>query len=157
MSESHGAAGNGLYFEDLTVGRRFSTGTYAVTEEKIKAFAREFDPQPFHLDESAGRASLLGGLAASGWHTAAITMRLIVEAGPWFAGGTLGMGAEVNWRKPVRPGDVLHAESEVTELVPSRSRADRGRVTMRTNTLNARGETVQTLISKLLVPRHLPR
>jgi len=142
-----------LYFEDLRLGERFTTASCAVTEQQIKTFAREFDPQPFHLDDAAGRTTLFGGLVASGWHTAALTMRLIIEAGPWFAGGTLGMGAEIKWRKPVRPGDVLHVESEVIELTPLQSRTDRGRIVMLSETRNARGETVQTIASQLLVPR----
>jgi acyl dehydratase len=142
-----------LYFEDLRLGERFTTASCAVTEQQIKTFAREFDPQPFHLDDAAGRTTLFGGLVASGWHTAALTMRLIIEAGPWFAGGTLGMGAEIKWCKPVRPGDVLHVESEVIELAPLQSRTDRGRIVMMSETRNARGETVQTIASQLLVPR----
>ena len=142
-----------LYFEDLHVGQRFTTaGTYAVDEAQIKAFAAEFDPQPFHLDPEAGRATAFGGLIASGWHTAAITMRLIIEGGPRLAGGTVGLGAEVTWLKPVRPGDTLTVHGEVLETKLSRSRPNRGRVTMRSETRNQLEEVVQVCISKVMVP-----
>jgi acyl dehydratase len=146
-----------LYFDDLAVGLRSRTGEYPVSAAQIKAFAREFDPQPFHLDEAAARASVLGGLAASGWHTAAITMRLIVDSDFKLAAGVVGLGAEVNWPHPTRAGDVLHVESEVIELTPSRSRPDRGVVKIRNETLNERNEVVQVLIAKLLVPRRAAR
>ncbi len=144
----------GLYFEDLEVGQRF-TGqrTWTVDEAQIKAFAAEFDPQSFHLDAAAGRSTVFGGLVASGWHTAALTMRLIVDGGPRLAGGSLGLGAEIDWLKPVRPGDTLSVRGEVIAMTPSRSRPDRGRVTMRAETCNQRGEIVQVCISKVLVPR----
>jgi acyl dehydratase len=142
-----------LYFEDLQVGQRFTTaGTYTVHEAQIKAFAAEFDPQPFHLDAEAARATVFGGLVASGWHTAAITMRLIIEGGPRLAGGTVGLGAEVSWLKPVRPGDTLSVHGEVLETTLSRSRPNRGRVTMRSETRNQLDEVVQVLISKVMVP-----
>ncbi len=146
-------AGQRLYFEDLQPGQRFSGGrTCTVDEAEIRAFAAEFDPQPFHLDAAAGRASVFGGLVASGWHTAALTMRLILDGGPPLAGGTVGLGADVSWLKPVKPGDTLSVRGEVLATEPSRSRTDRGRVTMRTETCNQRGEIVQVCISKLLVP-----
>ncbi len=142
-----------LYFEDLRAGQRFAaTSSYTVTEAQVKAFAAEFDPQPFHLDAQAGRTTVFGGLVASGWHTAAITMRLIVEGGPRLAGGTLGLGADLSWLKPVRPGDTLTVQGEVLETTPSRSRPDRGRVTMRTETRNQLGEVVQVCISRVMVP-----
>jgi acyl dehydratase len=142
-----------LYFEDLHVGQRFTiAGRYTVNEAQIKAFAAEFDPQPFHLDAEAGRSTVFGGLVASGWHTAAIMMRLIIEGGPPLAGGTVGLGAEVSWLKPVRPGDTLTVQGEVLETTPSRSRPDRGRVTLRTETRNQLDEIVQVCISKLMVP-----
>ncbi|HXS28238.1 MAG TPA: MaoC family dehydratase [Steroidobacteraceae bacterium] len=143
-----------LYFDDLKVGQRFtSPASYTIDAEQIRAFAAQFDPQPFHLDESAGRATVFGGLVASGWHTAALTMRLVVQSGPPLAGGTVGLGAELSWHEPVRPGDTLHVRAEVIEAIPSRSRPDRGRVVMRTETLNQHGTVVQTCISKVLVPR----
>lgn len=143
-----------LYFDDIAVGQRFSvTRTWTVDLEQIRAFAAQFDPQPFHLEEAAGRETVFGGLVASGWHTAALTMRLIVEGGPAMAHGTVGLGAELSWHGPVRPGDTLHVRSEVIATTPSTSRPDRGRVVMRTETLNQHGKVVQTCISKVLVPR----
>ena len=144
---------NGVFhLEDLRVGQRFSSGTHALDEAQIKSFARQFDPQPFHVDADQARDTLFGGLAASGWHTAAITMRLMVGGVP-LAGGIIGAGGEINWPKPTRPGDILHVESEIVEITPSRSRPDRGTVTVRSETLNQRGETVQVLTAKLIVPR----
>ncbi|MGH8217555.1 MAG: MaoC family dehydratase [Steroidobacteraceae bacterium] len=143
-----------LYFDDIEVGQRFrSAKTWTLDAEQIKAFAAQFDPQPFHLEETAGRETVFGGLVASGWHTAALTMRLVVEAGPPLAGGTVGLGAELSWHEPVRPGDTLHVRAEVIASTPSRSRPDRGRVVMRTETLNQHDKVVQTCISKVLVPR----
>ena len=142
-----------LYFDDLQVGHTFQTATHALDTEQIKRFAKQFDPQPFHLDEAAALESMFGGLAASGWHTAAITMQLLVTSGPPLANGIVGAGAEVEWKAPTRPGDVLHVRSEVLTLTPSRSRPDRGMVVMRSDTLNQRGEVVQTLTAKLVVAR----
>lgn len=142
-----------LYFEDLQAGHTFQTATHALDTEQIKRFAKQFDPQPFHLDEAAARESMFSGLAASGWHTAAITMHLLVTSGPPLANGIVGAGAEVEWKAPTRPGDVLHVQSEVLTLTPSRSRPDRGMVVMRSDTLNQRGEVVQTLTAKLVVAR----
>ncbi len=148
------AQANGVFhLEDLRVGLRFSSGTHALDEAQIKSFARQFDPQPFHLDEDEARDTLFAGLAASGWHTAAITMRLMVDGGAPLAGGIIGAGGEINWPKPTRPGDILHVESEIVEVAPSRSRPDRGMVTVRSETLNQRGEIVQVLTAKLIVPR----
>ncbi len=142
-----------FYLEDLEVGRRFTSGSLAVTTAGIKAFAAEFDPQPFHLDDEKAKASLFGGLAASGWHTAALTMRLLVDGGAPLAGGILGAGGEIAWPRPTRPGDVLTVISEVLAVTPSRSRPDRGTVTLRSETRNQRGETVQVLTARLVVPR----
>ncbi len=142
-----------LYFDDLYVGQRFSTDSHALDEAQIKEFAAQFDPQPFHLDHEAAKSTLFEGLAASGWHTVGITMRLLVQSGARMAGGLVGAGAEVNWPKPTRPGDVLHVESEVMELRELRSRPDRGMVTMRNETRNQHGEVLQVLTSKLVVPR----
>jgi acyl dehydratase len=141
-----------LYFEDLQVGRRFSSRTHQLDEAQILAFAGQFDPQPFHLDAEAAKRTFFQGLAASGWHTAAISMRLLVESAP-IAGGVIGAGAEINWPKPTRPGAILHLESEVIELRPLRTRPDRGMVTMRSETINQAREIVQVLVSKLVVPR----
>ncbi len=142
-----------LYFDDLQVGQRFASRSHALDEAQIKAFAAEFDPQPFHLDGEAAKSTLFAGLAASGWHTAAITMRLLVEGGAPIAGGVVGAGGEISWPRPTRPGDILQVESEVLEVTPSRSRPDRGMVTLRSETRNQRGEVVQILTAKLVVPR----
>jgi acyl dehydratase len=142
-----------LYFDDLKVGDSFTTGSYEVSAADIKRFAGEFDPQPFHLDDEAARTTMFGGLAASGWHTAAITMRLLVSGGPKLANGVLGAGAEIEWKLPARPGDVLHVESEVVELTPSRSRTDRGMLVLRSKTINQHDEVVQILSAKLIVAR----
>ena len=143
-----------LFLEDLHPGQRFTSGSHTVDEAQIKTFAQQFDPQPFHLDDEAAKGSFFAGLAASGWHTAAITMRLQVESGLPISGGIIGAGGELNWPRPTRPGDILHVESEVLEVKPSRSRPDRGMVTVRSETLNQRREAVLTLTVKLVVPRH---
>jgi acyl dehydratase len=142
-----------LYLEDLQVGQRFVSGKHRIDEEQIRAFAEQFDPQPFHLDAQAAKTSLFKGLVASGWHTAAVTMRLLVDGGLPIAGGLVGAGVEVAWPSPVRPGAVLLVESEVLELRPSRSRPDRGMATVRSETRNESGEVVQLLVAKLVVPR----
>ena len=142
-----------LYFDDLRVGDTFKTGDHEVTTADITRFAREFDPQPFHLDDAAARKSMFAGLAASGWHTAAITMRLLVADGPKLANGVLGAGGEIEWKTPTRPGDVLHVDSEVVELIPSRTRPDRGLLVLRSQTVNQRDEVVQSLTAKLMVAR----
>jgi acyl dehydratase len=144
-----------LSFEDLAVGRTFGTGTVTVEAEMIKAFASEFDPQPFHLDEEAARGSFFGGLVASGWHTAGTTMRLLVSGGLPIAGGIVGTGGELLWTAPVRPGDTLHVECEVLEIMPSRSKPDRGTVVVRCFTKNQRGEMVQSFTPTLVVPRRV--
>jgi len=142
-----------LYLDDLRVGQRFTSGERAVDADRIKSFAAEFDPQPFHLDETAAERSMFKGLAASGWHTAALTMRLLADGGLPIAGGIIGIGAELAWPRPLRPGDRLKVESEVVEITPSRTRPDRGLVLVRSETLNQRGEPVQILTAKLMVPR----
>jgi acyl dehydratase len=143
------------YLEDYAAGQRFgSPRSLQVDRERIKAFAAEFDPQPFHLDEEAARGSIFRGLAASGWHTAALTMRLMVESDLKPAGGILGLGfEEFRWPRPVRPGDQLRVESEVLEVRPSKSRSDQGLIKVRTTTLNQDGEAVQVQVGTLLVPR----
>jgi len=142
-----------LYLDDLRVGQRFTSATHAVTVEQIVASAAEFDPQPFHMDPEAAKDGFFGELVASGWHTAAITMRLQVESGLPIAGGIVGAGGELSWPAPTRPGDVLHVESEVIEIKPSRSRPERGMITVRSETRNQRGDVVQKLMVKLVVPR----
>lgn len=140
------------YLEDLQVGQRFTSRSYPVAAEAIVAFAREFDPQPFHLDAAAGERSLFKGLVASGWHTAAISMRLLVEDGPAFGAGTIGLGAELTWPRPTRAGDVLQVHGEIIGIAPSTSGKPRGTVTVRTETRNQKGEVVQTFVGKVLVP-----
>lgn len=141
-----------VYLDDLAPGQRFSTQSHALAEAELTTFAAQFDPQPFHLDAQAARASVFGGLVASGWHTAAITMRLMVTSGISIAGGMVGLGGEISWPKPARAGDELHVEAEVLEVAPSR-RPDRGVATLRCETRNQRGESVQVFTVKLLVPR----
>ncbi|MCG5479868.1 MAG: MaoC family dehydratase [Ensifer alkalisoli] len=142
-----------FYLDDLYVGQRFTSATHTIDEAQIKAFAAQFDPQPFHTDEEAAKDMLFKGLAASGWHTAAITMRLNVETGLPLAGGLVGAGGGLSWPAPTRPGDTLHVESEVVEITPSRSKPDRGIATILSRTVNHRGETVQILKANLVVPR----
>ncbi len=145
---------DGLWFEDLTIGRTFRSGVVVVDPDRVKSFAAEFDPQPFHLDEAAALGSRFGGLVASGWHTAAMTMKLLVTSELRIAGGLIGLGVEeIQWPAPVRPGDVLHAESQVLESRPSRSGAPQGVVVIGTTTLNQDGTVVQKMTAKLLVPR----
>jgi acyl dehydratase len=133
-----------LYLEDLYAGQQFESGTHTVDVEQIKRFAREFDPQPFHIDGEAAKDSFFGSLAASGWHTAAITMRLLTESVP-LAGGLIGAKTEMTWPKPTWPGDTLHVESEILRVTPSQSKPDRGIVVMFSRTLDQNGDAVQTL------------
>jgi acyl dehydratase len=146
-------AADKLFLDDLRIGQRFLSGATEVTADDIRAFARQFDPQPFHLDENDAKGTFFGGLAASGWHVAAITMRLLVDGGAPIAGGVVGAGGEMAWPKPTRPGDVLQVSSEVVEITPSKSRPNRGMVTMRSETRNQNGDIVQILTAKLVVPR----
>jgi len=141
-----------LYLEDLCVGQRFSSATHRLDEEQIIAFACQFDPQPFHLDRAAAVDSLFGGLAASGWHVASLTMRLIVGDRAPFAGGVIGAGVELSWPRPTRPGDVLRVDTEVIEITPSRSKPDRGIVTVRSEIRNQDDKVVQRMTSRLVVP-----
>ncbi len=139
-----------LYLDDMSVGQRFRSGTYLMHTENIKAFASQFDPQPFHLDEAAADASVFKGLAASGWHTAAVAMRLLITGGLPFASGAVGLGGEIEWPRPTRPGDILHVESEIVEILPSRSKPNQGIVKVRNVTLNQNGETVQIFTARIL-------
>jgi len=142
-----------LYLEDLKPGQRFRTGSHPLTEDEITSFARDYDPQPFHTDPQSARHSVFGGLAASGWHTAAITMRLQVESGPPLAGGMIGASVELSWPRPTRPGDVLHVESEILDVTPSRTKPDRGFITLKSETKNQKDEVLQLQTAKLLVWR----
>ncbi|WP_353476472.1 MaoC family dehydratase (plasmid) [Salipiger sp. H15] len=143
-------AARDLYLEDIAVGDRFVSGEHALDAAQIKAFAGDFDPQPFHLDEEAAKDSLFGGLAASGWHTAALTMKLFVSSVP-LAKGMIGAGVEVTWPQPTRADDILHVESTITGIKPSRSRPGRAMVTVETLTLNQRGEPRQKLVSRIVM------
>jgi acyl dehydratase len=139
------------YFEDLAVGQTFASGRLIVTAEEITAFAAQYDPQPFHLDAAAAEQTVFAGLAASGWHTAALTMRLIVGGEFRPAGGIVGFGGELSWLKPVRPGDELRVETEILETRISQSRPGQGLVKVRIATFNQHGDMVQTFIPTLLV------
>ena len=139
-----------LFLDDLYVGQRFAAGPISVTAEEIVSFAREFDPQPFHLDGEAAKATLFQGLAASGGHTAALTMRMLTDGGIPIATGVVGVGGEIAWPKPVRPGDTLRVETEVLAIAPSRSKPNQAIVTTRSTTTNQHGETVQVLTAKLV-------
>lgn len=142
-----------VYLEDLVIGQRFDAGPVQLTVKDVKAFASQFDPQAFHLDEAAGEASFFGALAASGWHTAAVTMRMMVQGGPALGWGLIGAGAEISWPRPTYAGDTLSAQGEILEIRPSRSKPDRGMVRLRMETRNQRGEVVQELVTHVLVPR----
>ncbi len=139
-----------LYLEDLCVGMKLPGGPMKIGEGDVIAFAKQFDPQPFHLDPEAAKNSVFGGLAASGWHTMALTMRMIVEGMP-LAGGVIGFGGEISWPRATRPGDELSVECEVIEITPSRSKPTQAVATLRTVTKNQNGEAVQILTSKNLV------
>ena len=142
------------FLEDFAIGQVYKSGRKRVEKGEIFEFARQFDPQPFHLDEDAAQRSPFQGLAASGWHTAAMTMRLLIDGEFRPAGGILGVGFdELSWPRPVRPGDELHTQSEVLEVRPSKSRPDRGMIRLRTTTFNQNNEPVQIFTGNLLVPR----
>ena len=145
---------NKRYLEDFAVGQTFGSRRLRVDKEQIKAFAAEFNPQPFHLDEEVARNTIFRGLAASGCHTAALTMRLLIESEINPAGGIVAAGVdELRWPLPVRPGDELQVESEVLEVRPSRSRRNRGMIKVRTTTLNQNGKAVQIFVANLIVLR----
>jgi len=142
------------FLEDFAVGQVFQSGRLRVEKEEIFSFARQFDPQPYHLDEDAARRSPFQGLVASGWHTAAMTMRLLVDGDFRPAGGILGVGFDgLSWPRAVRPGDELRAQSEILEVRPSKSRPDRGMIRVRTTTFNQNDEPVQVFTGNLLVSR----
>ena len=143
--------GQNLVLEDLTVGQVFCSQSHTIKLEEIKAFASQFDPQPFHLDEDAAKKSFFGELVASGWHVAAITMRLLVTSMP-IKGGLIGAGGEIAWLKATRPGDTLQVETEVTEIKPSKSRPERGTITLKSTTKNQEGKSVQVMTSRVVVP-----
>jgi acyl dehydratase len=142
------------YLEDFAVGQVFNSARTHVDKEQIVAYAKQFDPQPFHLDDEAARKTPFQGLAASGWHTAGMTMRMMLDGEFKPVGGILGVGFdELSWPRPVRPGDELHAKSEILEVRPSKSRPDRGMIRVRTTTYNQKDEPVMAFTGNLLVPR----
>ena len=142
------------YLEDIAAGATFTSGSVRIDKDDIMTFAAAFDPQPFHLDEEAARETIFGGLAASGWHTAAVTMKLLVDSDFKPAGGIVGAGFdELRWPRPVRPGDELHVEGEVLETRPSKSNPRQGLIKVRTATMNQRGEVVQLSVGNLIVQR----
>ena len=141
------------YFDDLKVGDRFISEPLEVTEKEVIEFAHKFDPQTFHLNRKSAERTIFKGLIASGWHTAAMTMRLIVQTLN-FAEGAIGLGVdELRWPHVVRPGDVLTVETEIVELRPSRSKPNYGIIRLRNVTANQRGEIVQTMLASAMVPR----
>ena len=142
------------YLEDFAVGQTYGSGRLTVDEARIKSFAAEFDPQPYHRDHQLARGSIFGTLVASGWHTAAITMRLLVDSDLKPAGGIVGVGFdELRWPRPVHAGDELHLVSEILEVRPSKSRPSQGLIKVRTTTMNQNGEAVQVSVGNLIVPR----
>ena len=144
---------NGRYLEDFAAGQTFHSGRLRISRDEIKAFAVQFDPQPFHLNEEAAKGTMFQGLVASGWHTAALTMRLLVESEIRPAGGLVGAGFdELRWPRPVRPGDELHIKSEVLEVRPSKSRPEQGMIKVRVTTLNQNDEPVQIFVANLVAP-----
>lgn len=154
MEQSSGSTAKVTFFlEDLHVGQRFVSGKHQLDVEQVIAFAKQFDPQPFHVDPEAAKDTFFQGLVASGWHTAAISMRLLTEAGLDIAGGIIGAGGEITWPKATLPDSLLHVECEITGLRPSKSRPDRGLVTIRNETRNQLNEIVQIFVAKLVVPR----
>jgi acyl dehydratase len=143
-----------LYLEDLAPGQKYQSGKLTVDADQIKAFAGQYDPQPFHLDEAAAKDTIFRGLAASGWHTAALTMRLMVQGEFRLAGGIVGAGfEEMRWPQPVRPGDELRVENEVLEVRASKSRPEQGVIKVRGTTFNQRDEAVQVFVGNLIVQR----
>lgn len=142
------------YFEEFVIGERFVSETVTVTAEEIIKFATQFDPQPFHTDPVAAVDTALHGLCASGWHTAAMTMKMFVASGPKPLGGLIGAGVEqLEWPIPVRPGDVLQVEWEASSMRELRSKPMNGIVTVQCATRNQRGEIVQSFRPKLFVPK----
>jgi acyl dehydratase len=142
-----------VFLEDLEVGQRFESGTFELTADAIKAFAAQYDPQPFHLEEEAAKESVFQGLSASGWQVAAITMRLMVDSPGPVGGGPVGASMELKWPTPTRAGDILRVTSEVTDIRPSRSKPDRGIAVIRSVTRNQHGEVRQELVSTVMAFR----
>jgi acyl dehydratase len=139
-----------LYFNDIKIGQKFTTSTYEFTKSNIIEFAKQFDPQPFHLNEDSGKASIFGGLVASGWHIGSATMRLIIGNEAPIAGGLISRGGEVKWLNPARPGDVIHVESEVIDKIPSKSNPNKGTVLIQSKTINQNNYVIQILVANLI-------
>ncbi|CDZ77914.1 MaoC like domain protein [Legionella massiliensis] len=151
MAEQNGSL---LYLDDFKVGQRFISDSHSLDAQQIKTFAAQFDPQPFHLDEKQAQNTFFGELIASGWHTAAITMRLLVNSfGHRIAGGLIGRGGEISWPNPAHATDILHVESEVLELKPSITRPDWGTIKIQSLTLNQQQQVVQKLIAEVMLQR----
>ncbi len=142
-----------VWFDDLVLGVRYRGAEIKVTRDDIKRFAAEFDPQPFHLDEAEAEKSIFKGLAASGWHTAALAMRLIVSVHPFGSNPVVGLGVDdLRWLAPVRPDDDLRVEGEVVELTPSRTKPQ-GTVRVRWVVYNQNEEAVLRFTPIVVVPR----
>lgn len=143
-----------MYLEDFIAGTRYEAGPITVDQDEVIAFATRYDPQPFHTDPDAAKTTLFGGLAASGWMTASLTMRMLVLSGHAPTGGFIARQVEaLEWPRPTRPGDTLRAVSEVVDVLPSKSKPDRGMIRMRTETRNQNDEVVQVFQALLVVPR----
>lgn len=143
-----------IYFEDLHIGQKFTAGDVLVTEEAIIAYGKQFDPQDFHTDPVKAKDTVFGELVASGWHTAGMTMRMIVDASPKMKGGMVGRSVEkIGWPRPVRPGDRLSVEVEVMELRPSATNPARGTMRTKNTTFNQKGEIVQEMEAIIFVPK----
>ena len=145
------------YLEDYAVGQTYGSGVVRIDGERMKSFASEFDPQPFHISDEGAKGTIFGSLAASGWYTAAITMKLLVEGDLKPAGGVVGLGfEEFRWSKPVRPGDELRVQSEILDVRTSKSRPGWGLIKVRNTTTNQAGEAVQVVVGNLMVPARNP-
>lgn len=146
------STGQQLFVEDLRVGLVYESGTYVVSADEIREFAQRYDPQPFHTDEEVAKATFFEGLAASGWHTAAISMRLLVES-VRMGGGIIGAGSEVSWPRPTRPGDTLRVVSTIVEIMPSKTKPNRAIVKVQSDTLNQNQELCQRSVARLIAFR----
>lgn len=144
---------NLLYFEDFEIGQEYVSDTYEMTKEEIIKFAKQFDPQIFHIDEEAAKNTFFGGLAASGWHTASISMKLNVQSKMKFAGGMIGASLELSWPMPTRVGHILQVYSKVIDVKPINSRPKHGFIVMQSETKNQFGEVLQRQKTHILVER----
>ena len=143
-----------LYMEDVSIGQKYIAGPHEMTADEIIRYAREFDPQDFHTNPEAARHTVFGELVASGWHTASVTMSLILKAVPKMKGGMIGRAVEnMNWPRPVRPGDFLSVTCEIQTITPSKTNPNRGTIRVYTRTVNQRGETVMEMTTVIMIPR----